>query len=115
AHCPCCFLSPMLLITPISPPRPVAANNFLRTDSACHLASTLPRVPIRRILTASPGKKETGRAALRRFEFSDEVPFRHATAPRAPRAVSPASHPSVFRRAPVLSPSGASWIPCARG
>src|SRR2546430_10105797 len=110
----CCILSPLVLMITISASTPVATNSFLRTDSACHLASMLPRVPIRKILTAFPCSKETRRAALRHFESFDEVLSRHATAPPAPKSASPASHPSIFPRVRGQSQSNVSWVPCAR-
>src|SRR5216684_22143 len=61
-------LSPEVLMMTISASTPAAENRRLRTYSACHFASTLPRVPMRRCLTASPGEKGRDRAGLRRFE-----------------------------------------------
>ncbi len=110
-----CILSPLVLMMTISASTPVAANSCLRTDSACHLASMLPRVPIRRILTASPGSKETDRATPRRFESFAGVLSRLAGVPPVPEAASPASHPSIFQHARGPSPSDASSAPCASG
>ena len=47
----------------------------MRTNSACHLASRLPRVPMRRCFTAFSGRRGTNRGGLRRFEFCGEFAF----------------------------------------
>src|SRR5207245_385821 len=109
----CCILSPLVLIITISASMPAAANSFLRTNSACHLASILPRVPIRRILTVFPGSKGIDRAALLRFESFAAALSRPANVPQVQAGASPAFHPSTFPRRRDPLPSNASWTPCA--
>src|SRR5437867_1515273 len=111
----CCILSPAVLMTTISASIPVAAKSCFRMNSACHFASRLPRVPIRRVLTASHAPKEIGPATLPRFESFAGVLSRPATAPPAPKAASPAGHPSLFPCEPGPLPSDAGPIPRVTG
>ena len=92
------ILSPAVLITTISGSIPVAAKSRLRTNSACHFASRLPRVPMRKVLKASPDSKGTGRARPRHFAPSGASLFRLASAAPARAADSRAYRPSVFPR-----------------
>src|ERR1700747_609829 len=85
-----CNLSPVVLMMTISASTPVASRIFLRTNSACHLASMLPRVPIRIGFTASaPGPAETVREWLRPAVFYGANLFRLASGERDQEAFFP--------------------------
>jgi len=66
----CVIRSPVVLMTTISVSTPVAWKIRLRTYSACHLASRLPRVPMRTGFTGgAPFPAGIGREWLRRSVF----------------------------------------------